>query len=536
MPLSHLFGTISKMPDRTRWPKLVHPLLFALLPIVSLLSYNINDAPPVHALRPAILAILGAALLWMLLKRLTRDGQTASLITSITLTLFFSYGHVYLGLLGESTSGIFRGLGLVGRPLYLAATWLFLLALAIFAILRARRLRRVMTQAFLLMASVALAFPLGQIVLHEIQLSRPWNAEPLAIAPEGSPSSQTPPDIYLFILDGYGRADILQEIFGFDNSPFLARLEALGFQVADQARSNYTQTGLSLASMLNMTYLDALSPPIPPDSFDRTPLARLVRWSELRSFLEGQGYTIVAMPSGYRLTELDNADVFQREPLGAATTLERLAFETSALVTLQDLARSTGRPALLPGYRAHRDRINFVAAQLKRVPSIPGPKFVFAHLLIPHPPFVFDARGDPVAQRYPFTLMDGDAFPGTQEEYVRGYRDQVIYVNQLMEELVSTILQASARPPVIVIHGDHGPGSRLDWQSAAGTDLRERSAILSAYYLPGAPEGTVYESVTPVNSFRLVLNLYFDANLGLLPDRSLYSTWQQPYSFISIDG
>jgi hypothetical protein len=132
--------------------------------------------------------------------------------------------------------------------------------------------------------------------------------------------------------------------------------------------------------------------------------------------------------------------------------------------------------------------------------------------------------------------MDGDAFLGTQEEYLQGYRDQVIYVNQLMEELIRTILRDSARPPVIVIHGDHGPGSRLNWQSAEDTDLRERTAILSAYYLPEAPQGTIYESMTPINSFRLILDLYFDADLGLLPDQSLYSTWQRPYAFISIDG
>jgi hypothetical protein len=172
--------------------------------------------------------------------------------------------------------------------------------------------------------------------------------------------------------------------------------------------------------------------------------------------------------------------------------------------------------------------------QLQQVASIPGPKFVFTHLLIPHPPFVFDAQGGPLVPRYPFTLLDGDAFLGTHEEYLHGYRDQVQYVNQVMEQVLGAILRESARPPVIVIHGDHGPGSGLDWESAEGTDLRERSSILSAYLLPGAPAGTVYPSITPVNSFRLVLNHYFGTALELLPDRSYFSTWQQPYAFIAI--
>jgi hypothetical protein len=516
------------------WLSLVHPLLFAALPVLSLLSYNINDAAPVHALRPSALALLGGTLLILAFRRIIRDPQAASLLASVALMLFFSYGHVYLGLLGEETLGLFRSMGLVGRPAYLGAAWLALFALAAYVVLRAVRFRAALTRAFAVMAAVATAFPLREIVVHEIQLGRPWSQGGVSVFEAAPAAAPEPPDIYLFVLDGYGRADVLRDIYNFDNSEFLDWLQAHGFRVAGQARSNYTQTSLSVASMLNMSYLDDLDPPLPTGSFDRTAMARLVRWSAVRRFLEGQGYAIVGLPSGYRLTELDNADYFQREPLRGATTLERLALETSGLVLLQEAARLTGRPPLLPGYRAHRERLQFVAGELERLAEMPGPKFVFTHLLIPHPPFVFDATGAPVDQRYPFTLLDGDAFPGTPEEYLQGYRDQVTYVNGLMRELIEAILGNALRPPVIILHGDHGPGSRLDWQSAERTDLRERSSILSAYYLPGAPTQAVYDTITPVNSFRLVLDWYFDTELGLLPDRSYYSTWERPYAFIPI--
>ncbi|MFQ5942859.1 MAG: hypothetical protein ACE5JF_04835 [Anaerolineales bacterium] len=524
------------MPDRTDWLSFAHPLLFALLPIVSLLAHNISDAPPIHALRPALLAVLGAAFLLIILRRIIKDTQTASLVATIILMLFFSYGHIYLGYLDENTLGVFNQLGLVGRPTYLAIVWILFFAGAAFVVYRAGKLRRIIAQAFTVMAMAAIVVPLGQIVSYEIQLSKPWSEEQTHFSYEAESENQTPPDIYLLVLDAYGRADILQDIFSFDNSAFLSRLESLGFHVADQSRSNYTQTGLSMASMLNMTYLDSLSPSLPADSASRDAMGRLVRWSELRRFLEENGYTIVGMPTGYRVTELENAEIFLREPLGAATTMERLAFESSALIMLQDVAQALGRSPLLPGYRAHRDRIEFVLEELNEVHSIPGPKFILIHLLIPHPPFVFDVMGNPVPQTYPFTLLDGDAFPGTREDYLRGYRDQITYVNRVVEEAVINLLQSSERPPVIVIHGDHGPGSRLQWQSAEGTDLLERTAILSAYYLPGAPKGVVHDSITPVNTFRLVLDLYFAADLGLLPDESFFSTWDQPYSFTMISN
>jgi hypothetical protein len=47
------------------------------------------------------------------------------------------------------------------------------------------------------------------------------------------------PDIYYVILDGYARADILDELYGYDNSRFLDYLERHGFFVAETSHSNY---------------------------------------------------------------------------------------------------------------------------------------------------------------------------------------------------------------------------------------------------------------------------------------------------------
>jgi hypothetical protein len=82
-----------------------------------------------------------------------------------------------------------------------------------------------------------------------------------------------------------------------------------------------------------------------------------------------------------------------------------------------------------------------------------------------------------------------------------------------------------------VIQGDHGPGSRLDWEVPERSDLRERMGILNAYYAPLA-ERALYPSITPVNSFRVVLNQYFGFDLPLLPDRSYLSSWRAPYRFV----
>jgi hypothetical protein len=52
------------------------------------------------------------------------------------------------------------------------------------------------------------------------------------------------------------------------------------------------------------------------------------------------------------------------------------------------------------------------------------PRFVFDHLLIPHPPFLFDRVSDPVEQSI-FTLS-GDYIWAHKEAYI----DQVIFLNK----------------------------------------------------------------------------------------------------------
>ena len=58
-----------------------------------------------------------------------------------------------------------------------------------------------------------------------------------------------------------------------------------------------------------------------------------------------------------------------------------------------------------------------------------------------------------------------------------------------------------------------------------------KSAIkdIEEWYIPGAPENTVYESISPVNSFRVIFNTYFDGRYELLPDEA-YLTPRQGMS------
>ena len=59
-------------------------------------------------------------------------------------------------------------------------------------------------------------------------------------------------------------------------------------------------------------------------------------------------------------------------------------------------------------------------------------------------------------------------------------------------------------------------------------------SILNAYYFPNRDYRELYQQITPVNSMRVMLNTFFGAGLKLLPDRSYYSTWSEPYEFMDV--
>jgi hypothetical protein len=146
---------------------------------------------------------------------------------------------------------------------------------------------------------------------------------------------------------------------------------------------------------------------------------------------------------------------------------------------------------------------------------------------------VFGPNGERVQPDKEYSNGDGIG-DGTVEYYISGYRDQIQYVNKLVSSAVNTILEKSVVPPIIIIQGDHGPAAYLDWEEPEDTNLDERFSVLNAYYFPDGDYSQLYPTITPVNSFRIVLNQYFGGSYELLPDESFFSGWHSPYDFLNI--
>lgn len=176
--------------------------------------------------------------------------------------------------------------------------------------------------------------------------------------------------------------------------------------------------------------------------------------------------------------------------------------------------------------------------ELSGMGKVEGPKFVFVHIMSPHPPFVFGEHGEEINHRESEGGFDGSHLIKeggiTKEEYIELYKGQAKFVSGKMISTLEKVFSGSEKRPIVVVQADHGPGSMLDWDSPNNTNLKERFSILNAYFLPEGGGKYLYDSITPVNTFRVIFNHYFATDYELLADRSYFSTWEKPYDLIDV--
>lgn len=499
----------------------IHPFLFSLFPILALYAYNIRSIPvPLGELAGPLAASLASAVVLFLAFRVAlKNPAKAGLLVSLLLLWFLSFGHI-AGLVAVWTEGIFN------RSLFFATA--VLVGLAAFLIVRSRRDFRVLTRVLnvvsatlvilnLASAGQTLALRHRVVVEKNVKVFRQTSARP---------------DIYYVVFDAYTRADILEEVFSFDNSGFLSGLEARGFVIAGRSYANYNLTHQSMASSLNFTYLDELARDVGRVSADREPLFGMIRENRAMAFLKSQGYRLVTVSSSIEPTDIRSVDRY----FGFARSDSE--FRTVLLNTTPlPLFVKPGRDG--SSYDSHRKRILNAFRALEDSPREKGPFFLFVHIMSPHPPFVFGPNGEPVEPDYLFSMVDADRLHGGGDaavrDYIVRYREQLAFLNKKILEAVDAILSRSAEPPIIILQGDHGSRAYTDLDRPEASYFKENLAILNAYHLPGDGRALVYPGLSPVNTFRLVFKHYFGAELDLLEDRSAWCTWRRPYRFLPFD-
>lgn len=510
----------------------IHPILFAIFPGLFLLANNMDQFESSVSFVPILVTACLALLAWWLLGVALKSKTRAALIVSLFLLLFFSYEEFYEEIRGFP---IEAGMSRIGIRRYLLAVWGMLFALGTYLLVRTRRELRTITQVVNIMSGCLVAISLVRVGAYELKAScAEWGyegIESVVVNPVGLNEPTSYPDIYYIIVDGYARADILEEIYEYDNTGFLDYLSSKGFFVATQSRANYCQTALSLASALNLKYLDELVERLGTQYSRRGPLSKMIHNNEVFRFLKQNGYVTVVFASGWSITDIRSADIY------IAARWSPDEFQT-ALINMSPVPFVVNQMGGYGEYDLHRERILYTLDHLADFSQLEAPVFVFAHIIAPHPPFVFGSDGEEIDPGYLYALHDGTSLICkrrlTRDEYIEGYRDQITFINKRLESVLDAILSESAEPPIVILQADHGPGSMLDWEDPENTYFKERLSILNAYYLPNDGYAQLYDGITPVNTFRMVLNHYFGTDLELLRDESYFSTWSHPYAFLNV--
>lgn len=491
----------------------IHPFLFGFYPVLFLLKKNYGEALPSDLPAP-LLVIVGIVLLSLVINRLLfKSWERAAIITTVFIFLAFSFGHIksLIPWFGKMVQDV--------QPLIRLMLWIFTffvlpVLLTIFFTRGKNQNFETPTRALNVIALVMTLFMIVPIVQKAIQVG---SDQRVAISDEVEdvirPAEYATqlPDIYYIILDGYGRTETFENVYGFTNKPFLKELEQRGFYIARESQSNYDYTLHSLPSILNMGYIQDVMEGYDPSLIYYWPwYTKNAQSSKVSRFLKEKGYYHLHMgSSAFRPTHI-NQYADENFTLPQITDFERMVIKMSVIGKMESVLTTSGM---------RRNTLE-ILKKLKEVPERKESTYTFVHLVPPHPPYIFKADGSHYS---PIELVINDGFKRKEL-----YAAQTEFINNALLPVIDEIKAKSKVPPIIIIQGDHGP--RPPWRGQLkhaklgdadyGEFLDETMRIFNAYHVPESVKKDLYSKITPVNSFRILLNHLFGENFPLLAEKN----------------
>lgn len=474
-------------------------ILIAAYPAVSLLAVNFYEIEPRNVYRPLIFSFLIAAAIFFAFQKIFKDREKAGVIATLFFFILFIYGRAYEYLFIELK--LMSSLGDLNHLFLILGTGIFF-SLLIWIYDKTRILESATITVF---SATLLLLPSYQIVQNFLR--EPYPFTPAQVEIPDAFYEGTRPDIYHIVLDAYAREDQLARL-GFDNSAFIETLRQQGFYVADCARSNYSRTALSLASILNLDYLWRVVPDQDPGSRNDAALFAALSNNLAQETLREAGYTFITTKNGFVWYEMpQHADIFIApdhnsffapyllpfERLFVVNSIFRILLDLGYLETIQD------------GYFLYGEHYEYVTTalnQLKEIPNMPEPKYIYFHLIVPHPPNVLSP--------------DGSIAPDLNDP--EGYLRNVEFINNALPPILAGIIEKSETPPIILLHGDH----------SYMLDNDHRFDILHAVYYPEAEE-LLYPTISPMNTYRLIFKRLFGLDTAQLREMSLQADIGHPF-------
>jgi hypothetical protein len=521
-----------------RFGRVAYPILFAISLVLAIAlrgagQYRASDLALVTTVVviATALALAVVTVLVRVLDRTPRAAPLAALLTMLLVTWFFFYVPAQ----HAAEAITWRGSrDAVLMPLGILATigivrWLVRQSAA-----RLESINRVMLRFGVLLVVVVggqLAFSQGYTPAATRSAFVRQLTAPLRIAATPPPARNEPKrDIYLIVLDGHANMRVAQEVAQLEDSSFMDSLRALGFVIPREMHSNYTQTILSLPSLLNASHLTGLTADAGIDNQSFALPGYLVENNRAARFLRKQGYKYVLFPSMW-WTQTQHSpladEVFDNRP---DRTLSNEVRRTELRQAVFNSTLLRYRPLTVLDTLHERRTME----GLKRLPADPAPTFAFAHILLPHIPYYLDASCHVVAR--PILPEEEDASPAQRAARTAQQR----CVDSMVLDVVTTLLRDSRTPPVILVVGDHGsrfaaPRFVEHPDSLPPAFMRERFGAFGAFHAPAGGDSLFAGSASLVNVMGNVLRFYFGADLQPQAD-DMYVSGTRLFHFYPVDS
>jgi hypothetical protein len=461
---------------------------------------NFDFVPVTDALLLTVTYLFATLVLVLLCWLLYRNFARACLLAFLIMTFHFFFGSMH-DFLKELFPTMF-----LSKYSFILSLAFILLALSLVGIKKMRdpRLLRVTTYLNLVLVLLLLidcGWLVGKLVFQRHNVPALNNEFTKC-------STCAKPDVYFILADEYAGDGELRDVFHYDNSNFDAQLRNRGFHVIISSYSNYNYTPFSLASILNMQYLHLKD--TTRMGIDLAYCYQQIKNSSVVNFFKANGY------------QFYNHSVFDFEHLPAPVRETFLPVRTRLITSQTFLSRvqrdlwfhtitffKSGKSVRdLTYYNKQNNQIIYdLTTDIARQKSA-TPKFVYAHLMMPHYPYYYDKDG----KELPFEkLVEGNQVH--QNDYI-GYLQ---YSNEKFLTLIDQIQNFSAVPPIIVLMGDHGFRHFVE-----PVDRKYHFLNLASVYFPSQSYSELKDSSSSVNLFREILNSQFAQHLPRLKDSTIY--------------
>ena len=469
-----------------------------------------HELVPTDVIIPLLIILPISLSIFFILKLILKDSNKAALIVSIGLMLFFTFGHFY---------NIFKGFTIldeeVGRYRFIIIPFILGIVVPAYFIIKSKVDFKNITKIVNVISAVLIIMVIVNIATFSITEIESYSADNFELGGNyiELQNISDPPDVYYFIFDEYGGPESMKYL-NYDNSQFYDFLEDKNFIIPKQSTSNYPMTHFSVPSSMNMEYLNDLSNILGEDSTTFLPLREMLYNSKVIDNFKSLGYDIVIFESGF-------------VPAEKFELVDDIICNQSGIdsVLLDTITRTSMIGYFVERYEEQkiRDRVNCAFSEIKTIGnSKDKPIFAFVHILLPHSPYVFGPNGE--------AIIPGNHISGKTWDEKIAYLDQVEYANKEIIKIVENILTEN-KESIIILQSDTGSGFDINWNNPDELMILQRLSILNAYHIPDIERNQIKENITPVNSFRIIFNNYFNGEYEILEDRNYWNNLDKPFNF-----